>query len=109
MMQVLAIFIPVIIAIFLPFLFKKIRAIHTGWFVLLVPTCITRLLYFLCQNNDEWKYSYIHIRVDSVTQYFIHFLFRWIEYTLFHFNHGNWLLSRSLLDFLFGQDKRTAS
>ena len=39
-MQVLAIFIPVIIAIFLPFLFKKIRAIHTGWFVLLVPLAL---------------------------------------------------------------------
>ena len=40
MMQVLAIFIPVIIAIFLPFLFKRIRAIHTGWFVLLVPLAL---------------------------------------------------------------------
>ena len=40
MMQILAIFIPVIIAIFLPFLFKKIRAIHTGWFVLLVPLAL---------------------------------------------------------------------
>ena len=40
MMQILAIFIPVIIAIFLPFLFKKIRAIHTGWFVLVVPLAL---------------------------------------------------------------------
>lgn len=39
-MQVLAIFIPVIIAIFLPFLFKKIRTIHMGWFVLLVPLAL---------------------------------------------------------------------
>ncbi len=36
-MQVLAIFIPIIAAILLPFLFKQVRAIHTGWFVLLVP------------------------------------------------------------------------
>ncbi len=36
-MQVLAIFIPIIAAVFLPLLFKRIRTIHTGWFVLLVP------------------------------------------------------------------------
>ncbi|MGM9950129.1 MAG: Na+/H+ antiporter subunit A [Lysinibacillus sp.] len=39
-MQVLAIFIPIIIAVLLPFLFKKVRAIHTGWFVLLVPLAL---------------------------------------------------------------------
>lgn len=37
MNTVLFIFFPMIFAIFVPFLFKKIRNIHTGWFVLLVP------------------------------------------------------------------------
>ncbi len=49
-MQVLAIFIPVIVAIALPFLFKKIRAIHTGWFVLIVPVAL--FLYYLTFIND---------------------------------------------------------
>lgn len=39
-MQVLAIFIPIIAAILLPFLFKQVRSIHTGWFVLLVPLAL---------------------------------------------------------------------
>ncbi|WP_431027652.1 Na+/H+ antiporter subunit A [Lysinibacillus sp. LZ02] len=39
-MQVLAIFIPIIAALLLPLLFKKVRAIHTGWFVLLVPLAL---------------------------------------------------------------------
>ncbi len=39
-MQVLAIFIPIIAAVLLPLLFKKVRAIHTGWFVLLVPLAL---------------------------------------------------------------------
>ena len=37
LIQVLAIFIPVIAAILLPLLFKTVRSVHTGWFVLLVP------------------------------------------------------------------------
>ncbi|RKJ26998.1 Na+/H+ antiporter subunit A, partial [Butyricicoccus sp. 1XD8-22] len=37
MLQVVCLFIPLIAAIFMPFLFKKIRNIHTGWFVLFVP------------------------------------------------------------------------
>ncbi|WP_107943125.1 Na+/H+ antiporter subunit A [Metasolibacillus sp. FSL H7-0170] len=36
-MQVLAIFIPLLAAIFIPFLFRNVRTIHTGWFVLIVP------------------------------------------------------------------------
>lgn len=40
MIQVLAIFIPVIAAILMPFLFKAVRAIHTGWFVLIVPVIL---------------------------------------------------------------------
>lgn len=35
--QVLCIFIPLLAAIFMPFFFKKISSIHTGWFVLVVP------------------------------------------------------------------------
>lgn len=36
-MQVLAIFIPLLAAIFIPLLFRYARTIHTGWFVLIVP------------------------------------------------------------------------
>ncbi|MEN1967065.1 Na+/H+ antiporter subunit A [Lentibacillus sp. N15] len=34
---VLLIFLPVFAAIFVPFLFKKLKSIHTGWFVLIIP------------------------------------------------------------------------
>ncbi|KGR78142.1 Na+/H+ antiporter subunit A [Ureibacillus manganicus] len=37
MLQILCLFIPIIAAFFMPFLFKKIRNVHTGWFVLIVP------------------------------------------------------------------------
>ncbi|MGE7667062.1 Na+/H+ antiporter subunit A [Ureibacillus composti] len=40
MNQVLYIFIPLIAALFMPFFFKKIRSIHTGWFVLIVPVVL---------------------------------------------------------------------
>ena len=36
-MQLLMIFVPVLLALFIPLLFNKVRSIHTGWFVLLVP------------------------------------------------------------------------
>lgn len=35
--QVLCIFIPILAALFIPFFYKKVRTIHTGWFVLIVP------------------------------------------------------------------------
>jgi len=38
--QVLYIFIPLIAALFMPFFFKKIRSIHTGWFVQIVPVVL---------------------------------------------------------------------
>ncbi|SOC12617.1 multisubunit sodium/proton antiporter MrpA subunit [Ureibacillus xyleni] len=37
MFQVLCIFIPILAALFMPFFYKKVRSIHTGWFVLIVP------------------------------------------------------------------------
>lgn len=37
MSLVFAIFLPIIAAFVIPFLFKKIPSIHTGWFVLVVP------------------------------------------------------------------------
>lgn len=40
MIQVLAIFIPILATLFLPLLFKKVIAIHTGWFVLIVPVLL---------------------------------------------------------------------
>lgn len=40
MSLVFAIFTPIIVALLIPFLFKKIPNIHTGWFVLLVPVAL---------------------------------------------------------------------
>lgn len=37
---VLLIFLPIIAALFIPLLFKKVGQIHTGWFVLLVPAAL---------------------------------------------------------------------
>ena len=34
---VLLIFLPIVAALFVPLLFKQLRSIHTGWFVLLIP------------------------------------------------------------------------
>ncbi|MDZ5713641.1 Na+/H+ antiporter subunit A [Jeotgalibacillus haloalkalitolerans] len=41
----LAILLPFIAAVFVPFLFKGFRSIHTGWFVLLVPLAL--FIYFI--------------------------------------------------------------
>lgn len=40
MLLVFGIFLPIIVAIFIPFLFKKAVNIHTGWFVLIVPVAL---------------------------------------------------------------------
>ena len=40
MSLVFAIFLPILVAILIPLLFKKITNIHTGWFVLLVPVSL---------------------------------------------------------------------
>ena len=40
MLLVYLIFLPLVAAIFLPFLYKKISSVHTGWFVLLVPVLL---------------------------------------------------------------------
>ena len=40
MLQVLYIFIPMLAAIFVPFLYKSVKNIHTGWFVLAVPATL---------------------------------------------------------------------
>ncbi|HSI67636.1 MAG TPA: Na+/H+ antiporter subunit A [Planococcus sp. (in: firmicutes)] len=40
MSLVFLIFLPIIAAIFIPLLFKKINQIHTGWFVLVVPVVL---------------------------------------------------------------------
>ncbi|WP_332648975.1 Na+/H+ antiporter subunit A [Lysinibacillus sp. 54212] len=39
-MQILAIFIPILVALLIPFFFKKVHKIHTGWFVLVVPLAL---------------------------------------------------------------------
>lgn len=40
MSLVLLIFLPIIAALFVPLLFKRISPIHTGWFVLIVPVAL---------------------------------------------------------------------
>ncbi|MEK5331628.1 Na+/H+ antiporter subunit A [Lysinibacillus sp. FSL W8-0992] len=40
MLQVLYIFIPMLAAIFVPFIYKSVKNIHTGWFVLAVPATL---------------------------------------------------------------------
>lgn len=40
MLQVLYIFIPMLAAILVPFLYKRMKNIHTGWFVLAVPATL---------------------------------------------------------------------
>lgn len=40
----LAILLPLLASIFIPFLYKKFRSVHTGWFVLLVP--LSLVFYF---------------------------------------------------------------
>ncbi|TAA67868.1 Na+/H+ antiporter subunit A [Planococcus salinarum] len=40
MSLVFLIFLPILAALFIPLLFKKVGQIHTGWFVLLVPTVL---------------------------------------------------------------------
>lgn len=40
----LAILLPLLVSLFIPLLYKKIRSVHTGWFVLLVP--LTLVIYF---------------------------------------------------------------
>ena len=37
---VLLIFLPIVAALFVPLLFRKLKDIHTGWFVLLVPVSL---------------------------------------------------------------------
>lgn len=40
MSLVFAIFLPIIAALLIPFFYKKVSSIHTGWFVLLVPVVL---------------------------------------------------------------------
>lgn len=40
MLQVLYIFIPMLVAILVPLLYKRMKNIHTGWFVLAVPATL---------------------------------------------------------------------
>ena len=40
MLQILAIFLPLLFAICIPILFKYIKAVHTGWFMLIIPTML---------------------------------------------------------------------
>ena len=43
MAQLLYIFIPMLAAVLLPFLYKYIKSIHTGWFVLAVPATLVAI------------------------------------------------------------------
>ncbi|NME05940.1 Na+/H+ antiporter subunit A [Psychrobacillus sp. BL-248-WT-3] len=43
MSMIFAIFLPIILAIFIPLLYKKAKRIHTGWFVLIAPLILVVL------------------------------------------------------------------
>ncbi|MET0787536.1 MAG: Na+/H+ antiporter subunit A [Paenisporosarcina sp.] len=49
------IFIPMIAALFMPLLYKKINGIHTGWFALLVPVILLVVYSTLLPNVMEGK------------------------------------------------------
>ncbi|QBP40566.1 Na+/H+ antiporter subunit A [Paenisporosarcina antarctica] len=55
------IFIPMLAAILIPFLYKKVRSIHTGWFVLVVPVVLFGLYTTFVpklQNGDTYTSSF---------------------------------------------------
>ena len=43
MSMIFAIFLPIILAVFIPLLYKKAKRIHTGWFVLIAPLILVVL------------------------------------------------------------------
>ncbi|MFP7332778.1 Na+/H+ antiporter subunit A [Shouchella clausii] len=57
----IAILTPFIVALFIPFLYKRLSAIHTGWFVLAVPVALFAILasYIPAVANGETFYSSI--------------------------------------------------
>ncbi|MCR1288835.1 Na+/H+ antiporter subunit A [Shouchella clausii] len=57
----IAILTPFIVALFIPFLYKRLSAIHTGWFVLAVPVALFAILasYIPAIANGETFYSSI--------------------------------------------------
>lgn len=57
----IAILTPFIVALFIPFLYKRLPAIHTGWFVLAVPVALFAILasYIPAVANGEAFYSSI--------------------------------------------------
>lgn len=66
-MQIVMIFLPVLLALFIPFLYKKIT-IHTGWFVLIAPVALT--IYYVTKLNDPsyiaWKWvTQLQLVIDS--------------------------------------------
>lgn len=66
-MQIVMIFLPVLLALFVPFLYKKL-AIHTGWFVLIAPIALT--VYYVTKINDtsyaSWQWvKQLQLVIDS--------------------------------------------
>lgn len=67
-MQLWLIFLPVIAAVFMPFLFKKIK-LHTGWFVLIVPVVLVS--YYASKIGDTASYDSwiwvadLQLKIDS--------------------------------------------
>jgi len=67
-MQLWMIFLPVIAALFMPLLFKKIK-LHTGWFVLIVPVVLVS--YYASKIGDRATYASwtwvadLQLKIDS--------------------------------------------
>lgn len=53
-MQLAIIFLPLVLAIFIPFVYKKV-AIHTGWFVLIAPFVLTA--YYVTKIGEDTSYA----------------------------------------------------
>ncbi|MCJ8007360.1 Na+/H+ antiporter subunit A [Lederbergia wuyishanensis] len=67
----LAIMIPFLAALFIPFLYKKIPRIHIGWIVLIVPTVLFITLTQFIPSIAEGK-TYLH-SLRWISSYGIHF------------------------------------
>lgn len=55
-----AVFAPFLLAIFVPFLYKQFRSIHTGWFILILPVVL--FIYFL-------QFITVTQQGDTITQH----------------------------------------
>lgn len=103
MLQVLYIFIPMLVAIFVPLLYKRMKHIHTGWFVLAVPATLA-IIYatYIAQVAKGEVFTAELPWIPSLDISVISYLDGLS--LLFSFaNYWYWLISCTLLHFLLRQ------